>query len=227
MKRSNNITLRFSVTDTGIGISKEKQHRIFDKFYQTDTETTRKYGGSGLGLAISQYIVQKMGGELRVDSSLGEGSTFHFTITLAVEAVRYSYIEEKGESKFEDLSGVRILVAEDNPINMMVVKRFLSKWNAVVTEAVNGLEAIKCFEENEFDLLLVDLEMPELDGAGVVAHIRKTTPNLPIIAFTAAVYDHMQADLIYKGFNDFIPKPFRPDDLRQKLIHYVAMSLRA
>jgi signal transduction histidine kinase len=227
MKRSNNITLRFSVTDTGIGISKEKQHRIFDKFYQTDAETTRKYGGSGLGLAISQYIVQKMGGELRVDSALGEGSTFYFTITLPVEAVRYSYIEEKGESKFEDLSGVRILVAEDNPINMMVVKRFLSKWNAVVTEAVNGLEAVKSFEESEFDLLLVDLEMPELDGAGVVAHIRKSSPNIPIIAFTAAVYDHMQADLIYKGFNDFIPKPFRPDDLRQKIIHYVAMSLRA
>jgi PAS domain S-box-containing protein len=221
MKRSTNITLRFSVKDSGIGIALEKQHRIFDKFYQTDTETTRKYGGSGLGLAISQYIVQKMGGELKVESEQGQGSTFYFTITLSIEATRYSYIEEPVVEKFADLEGVRILVAEDNPVNMMIVKRFLAKWNAVVTESVNGLEAIERFRENQFDLLLVDLEMPELDGAGVVAQIRKMGSEIPIIAFTAAVYDHMQADLIDKGFNDFIPKPFRPDDLRQKIIQYV------
>ncbi|MBZ5857341.1 ATP-binding protein [Flavihumibacter profundi] len=220
MKRSTNITLRFSVKDSGIGIAPEKQHRIFDKFYQTDTETTRKYGGSGLGLAISQYIVQKMGGELRVESTPGQGSTFYFDITLPIEATKYSYIEEPAE-KFEDLEGVRILVAEDNPVNMMIVKRFLAKWNADIVEAVNGLEALDQFNSSHFDLLLVDLEMPELDGAGVVSRIRKKGSTVPIIAFTAAVYDHMQADLIEKGFNDFIPKPFRPDDLRQKIRHYV------
>ncbi|GAO44774.1 PAS domain-containing hybrid sensor histidine kinase/response regulator [Flavihumibacter petaseus] len=226
MKRSTNITLRFSVKDSGIGIAPEKQHRIFDKFYQTDAETTRKYGGSGLGLAISQYIVQKMGGELKVESAPGQGSTFFFTLTLSIEATRYSYIEAPAE-KFEDLSGIRILVAEDNPVNMMIVKRFLSKWNADITEAVNGLEAIQHYSSQRFDLLLVDLEMPELDGAGVVAQIRKRGSDIPIIAFTAAVYDHMQADLIDKGFNDFIPKPFRPDDLRQKIIQYVSISRRA
>ncbi|HPZ88219.1 MAG TPA: ATP-binding protein [Flavihumibacter sp.] len=220
MKRSTNITLCFSIEDTGIGIAPDKQHRIFDKFYQTDAETTRKYGGSGLGLAISQYIVQKMGGELKVDSKPGQGSTFSFTLTMTVEATRYSYIEEPA-MKFEDLENVRILVAEDNPVNMMIVRRFLSKWNANITEAVNGLEAIQHFETKPFDLLLVDLEMPELDGAGVVSRIRRMGSDVPIIAFTAAVYDHMQADLIYKGFNDFIPKPFRPDDLRQKIIQYV------
>lgn len=224
MKRSTNITLRFSVKDSGIGIPHEKQHRIFDKFYQTDAETTRKYGGSGLGLAISQYIVQKMGGELKVESAPGQGSNFYFEITLPIEATKYSYIEEPVE-KFEDLTGVRILVAEDNPVNMMIVKRFLSKWNADVTEAVNGIEAIGHFNTKTFDLLLVDLEMPELDGAGVVSRIRKSGSKVPCIAFTAAVYDHMQADLINKGFTDFIPKPFRPDDLRQKIIQYV-MSYR-
>jgi signal transduction histidine kinase/CheY-like chemotaxis protein len=223
MRRSNNVTLRFCVQDTGIGISKEKQHRIFDKFYQADLETTRKYGGSGLGLAISHYIVQKMGGDLAVESE--PGSTFSFTVTLPLETERQSYIEEIKEVRMEDLSGISILVAEDNPINMMVVKRFLAKWNATVLEAVNGLEAVRMYAEKKPDILLVDLEMPELDGAGVVAYIRKTEKDIPIIAFTAAVYDHMQADLIDKGFNDFIPKPFRPEDLKQKLLHY-AKSLQ-
>ncbi len=226
MRRSTNITLRFSVKDSGIGIAPEKQHRIFDKFYQTDAETTRKFGGSGLGLAISQYIVQKMGGDLKVESTPGKGSTFYFTLTLSVEATRYSYIEAP-DAKFEDLEGVRILVAEDNPVNMMIVKRFLSKWNAEITEAVNGLEAVDHYSKQTFDLLLVDLEMPELDGAGVVSHIRRNGSSIPIIAFTAAVYDHMQADLIDKGFTDFIPKPFRPDDLRQKIIQYVTARRRA
>ena len=225
MRRSNNVTLRFCVQDTGIGISKEKQHRIFDKFYQADLETTRKYGGSGLGLAISHYIVQKMGGDLAVESEPGKGSTFSFTVTLPLETERQSYIEEVKEVRMEDLTGVSILVAEDNPINMMVVKRFLSKWNATIIETVNGLEAVRAYAEKKPDLLLVDLEMPELDGAGVVAYIRKTDKHIPIIAFTAAVYDHMQADLIDKGFNDFIPKPFRPEDLKQKLLHY-AKSLQ-
>ncbi|MBU7578644.1 MAG: response regulator [Flavihumibacter sp.] len=225
MRRSNNVTLRFCVQDTGIGISKEKQHRIFDKFYQADLETPRKYGGSGLGLAISHYIVQKMGGDLAVESEPGKGSTFSFTVTLPLETERQSYIEEVKEVRMEDLTGVSILVAEDNPINMMVVKRFLSKWNATIIETVNGLEAVRAYAEKKPDLLLVDLEMPELDGAGVVAYIRKTDKHIPIIAFTAAVYDHMQADLIDKGFNDFIPKPFRPEDLKQKLLHY-AKSLQ-
>lgn len=226
MKRSTNITLRFSVKDSGIGIAPEKLHRIFDKFYQTDAETTRKYGGSGLGLAISQYIVQKMGGDMKVESTPGQGSTFSFTITMPIEATKYSYIEVPVE-KFEDLQGVKILVAEDNPVNMMIVKRFLAKWNAEVVEAVNGLEALGHYSNQHFDLLLVDLEMPELDGAGVVSRIRKMGSAVPIIAFTAAVYDHMQADLIDKGFNDFIPKPFRPDDLREKIIHYVNRYRRA
>lgn len=225
MKRSSNITLRFSVKDSGIGIAPEKLHRIFEKFYQTDAETTRKYGGSGLGLAISQYIVQKMGGEMKVESTPGQGSTFYFTVTLPIEATKFSYIEEPVE-KPEDLTGVRILVAEDNPVNMMIVKRFLSKWNAEVVEAVNGLEALGHYANQPFDLLLVDLEMPELDGAGVVSRIRKMGSSIPIIAFTAAVYDHMQADLIDKGFTDFIPKPFRPDDLREKIIHYINLSKR-
>ncbi|HEY8397399.1 MAG TPA: ATP-binding protein [Flavihumibacter sp.] len=220
MRRSNNVTLRFSVSDTGIGIPKDKQPRIFDKFYQADLETTRKYGGSGLGLAISHYIVQKMGGDLIVESEPGKGSTFSFTVTLPLQTERQSYIEEVPVYRNDDLTGVNVLVAEDNPINMMVVKRFLAKWNANIIEAVNGVEAVSLYAEHRPDILLVDLEMPELDGAGVVAHIRKTEKEIPIIAFTAAVYDHMQADLIDKGFNDFIPKPFRPEDLKQKLLQY-------
>ena len=187
--------------------------------------STKGRPGSGLGLFLSVNVARTLGGTITVESTPGQGSTFSFTITMPIEATKYSYIEEPVE-KFEDLQGVKILVAEDNPVNMMIVKRFLAKWNAEVVEAVNGLEALGQYSSQHFDLLLVDLEMPELDGAGVVSRIRKMGSTIPIIAFTAAVYDHMQADLIDKGFSDFIPKPFRPDDLREKIIHYVNMYRR-
>jgi len=103
----------------------------------------------------------------------------------------------------------------------MVARRFLQKWNADVDEAVNGLEAVELYNKNHYDLLLVDLEMPEMDGSETVSEIRKTNNNIPIIAFTAAVYDNMYADLIEKGFTDFIPKPFRPEDLNNKIFKHI------
>jgi len=105
---------------------------------------------------------------------------------------------------------------------MMVAKRFLQKWNLSVDEAVNGLEAVELYNNNKYDLLLIDLEMPEMDGNEVVAYVRKIDQEIPIVAFTAAVYDDMQADLLKKGFTEFIPKPFRPEDLHKKILQLTA-----
>lgn len=222
MKKSHSLVVYFSVRDTGIGIAPAKIRQIFESFTQADTETTRKYGGTGLGLAISKHIVEKMGGELKVQSEPSKGSEFYFTIEMKVNKVQKAYVDEEKLKDLINLAGLRILIAEDNPINMIVAKRFLQKWNVTVDEAVNGQIAVDLFEKNEYDLLLIDLEMPEMDGAQAVAEIRKKNKEVPIVAFTAAVYENMYADLLQKGFTDFIPKPFRPEDLHKKILQLTA-----
>ena len=127
------------------------------------------------------------------------------------------YINEDKTKLLTSLDGVRILIAEDNPVNMSVAKRFLQKWGIEVTEAVNGKEAVRQFKKDYFDVLLIDLEMPEMDGATALKEIRKVDAYIPIVAFTAAVYDNIYADLMNKGFTDFIHKPFRPEDLHGKI----------
>ncbi len=221
-KKTHSVEVYFAVKDTGIGIPAGKMKQIFESFTQADIETTRKYGGTGLGLAISKGIVENMGGELKVQSEVGKGSTFYFTVMFKVNRAQKDYVNEESLKELANLQKVRVLLAEDNPINMIVAKRFLQKWNVEIDEAVNGLEAVSLFEKNKYDLLLVDLEMPEMDGSEAVAEIRKKNANIPIIAFTAAVYDDMQSDLISKGFTDFIPKPFRPEDLHKKILQLTA-----
>jgi CheY-like chemotaxis protein len=218
---SQEVSVRFSVTDTGIGIPTSKMKQIFDSFTQADAETTRKYGGTGLGLAICKYLVHKMGGEIHVESEVDKGSCFHFTLKFNVNAKK-AYVNEASLKQLNGLDGLRVLLAEDNPVNMMVAKRFLQKWNLSVDEAVNGLEAVELYNNNKYDLLLIDLEMPEMDGNEVAAYIRKKDQEIPIVAFTAAVYDDMQADLLRKGFTEFIPKPFRPEDLHKKILQLTA-----
>lgn len=223
---SSKATIQFIVMDTGIGIPRNKHREIFETFTQADVNTTRKYGGTGLGLAITKKIVNKFNSDLLLESEEGKGSAFHFTVELQVNENRPRYIHEDNPGQLQPLPGIRILVAEDNPVNLSIAKRFLNKWGIVVTEAVNGKEAVEKFRKAEFDLLLIDLEMPEMDGATALKEIRKLNNNIPIVAFTAAVYDNMQADLLQKGFTDFIHKPFRPGDLHSK-ITYLVNALRA
>jgi CheY-like chemotaxis protein len=115
------------------------------------------------------------------------------------------------------MEGYKVMLAEDNPVNLMVAKKFLQKWNLSIDEAVNGVEALQLFAANRYDVLLIDLEMPEMDGKEAVRHIRKMDVHIPIIAFTAAVYDNMEADLYQHGFTAFVSKPFKPEDLHQKI----------
>ena len=214
---STKATLQFIVRDTGIGIPTNKHKEIFESFTQADVDTTRKYGGTGLGLSITKKLVNKFNSELMLESEPGKGSTFHFTAEMTINANRKMYINEDRTKQLELLGGVQVLVAEDNPVNLSVAKRFLQKWGITVTEATNGKEAVDKYRPGLFDVLLLDLEMPEMDGATALNEIRKIDPNVPIIAFTAAVYDNIHADLINKGFTDFIHKPFRPEDLHNKI----------
>jgi CheY-like chemotaxis protein len=218
---SSSITVQFTVKDSGIGIAKPKQKQIFESFTQADANTTRKYGGTGLGLAISKKLVEMLGGELMLQSEVNLGSIFHFTLDVKTSNTRKAYINADTNRKLESLRGIRILIAEDNPVNMAVAKRFLQKWDIDVKEACNGLEAVELFKEHKFDLVLLDLEMPEMDGPSAVIEIKKLNAAIPALAFTAAVYDNMYEDLRSKGFNDFIRKPFRPEDLHRKITEFV------
>jgi signal transduction histidine kinase/CheY-like chemotaxis protein len=215
-------TLQFIVQDTGIGIPANKQQEIFDSFTQADTDTTRKYGGTGLGLAISKKLVSLFSGQLFLKSEEGMGSTFYFTIELEINENRKLYINEEKVKHLAAFDHIRVLIAEDNAANMSIARRFLTKWGIEVHEAVNGREAVEKFKEESFDLLLIDLEMPEMDGISALAEIRKINPTIPAIAFTAAVYDNMQIDLKKKGFMEVVPKPFRPDDLHSKILRLIA-----
>jgi len=214
---STKATLQFIVRDTGIGIPSNKHKEIFYSFTQADLNTTRKYGGTGLGLSITKQLVNKFNSELMLESEEGKGSTFHFTIELPISENRKMYINEGRTKQLASLEGTQILLAEDNPVNLAVAKRFLQKWGVTVTEAMNGREAVEKFKPGFFDLILLDLEMPEMDGATALKEIRKIDANIPILAFTAAVYDNIHDDLIQKGFTDFIHKPFRPEDLHSKI----------
>ncbi|RYG02856.1 MAG: response regulator, partial [Chitinophagaceae bacterium] len=215
---STKASVQFIVRDTGIGISKDKHKEIFESFTQADLNTTRKYGGTGLGLSITRKLVARFNSDLFLESEQDKGSTFHFTLEMKLnESNRKMYISDGKSRELESLSGYRILIAEDNPVNMSIAKRFLTKWGVEVTEATNGREAVEKFRNGSFNLLLIDLEMPEMDGATALREIQRIDPNTPAIAFTAAVYDNMQFDLISKGFVDFVPKPFRPEDLHSKI----------
>ncbi len=214
---SKTAAISFSVKDSGIGINEQQQKLIFHSFTQGDTTTTRKFGGTGLGLSISKNIIELYKGELKVESKKGQGSNFYFTIQLDLHLQNKAFVNENVLQTLVSLENLKVLIAEDNQINMMVARKFLNKWKITTAEAVNGIEALDKFEKNDYDLLLIDLEMPEMDGYETIKNIRLKNKTIPAIAFTAAVYENMYADLIAHGFTDYIQKPFRPEDLHRKL----------
>jgi signal transduction histidine kinase/CheY-like chemotaxis protein len=214
------VELYFGVVDTGIGIPPEKLHMIFESFTQADAETTRKYGGSGLGLSICRELVRKMGGELQVTSAPETGSVFYFTLRLPFEQ-RVMIVPKEKLRGLKKLDGIRVLLVEDNVVNMKIARRFLHSWGAGVDTAENGRVAWELFGQNSYDLLLVDLEMPLMDGKELLTQVRKVNKDVPAIAFTAAVYDNMYEDLQRHGFNGYLHKPFRPDEMHRNILRHL------
>jgi signal transduction histidine kinase/ligand-binding sensor domain-containing protein len=210
----NSRLLHFAVSDTGIGIFPEKQGLIFDAFRQADASTARRYGGSGLGLAICSRLTQLMGGRIWVESEPGEGSTFHFTA-----AVECPQGVTAGAPEIEKLSEepgcrLRVLVAEDNPVNQKVVVRLLERRGHSVEVVPNGRSAVEAARGAEFDVILMDLHMPEMDGFEAAAAIRQQSGRTPpIVAMTAAAMAGDRERCLAAGMDDHIAKPLKAAQL--------------
>ena len=216
-----NYKTHFSVKDTGIGIPPEKQDKIFELFTQADGSTGRKYGGTGLGLNIAQKIISLMGGMIEVRSEERKGSEFYFTVTLkrrTNEVVEQVSPSETKEDYSKILKGVSILIAEDHQPNSFLAKQFLTKWGADVCIAENGAEALARLSDREFDLVLMDLQMPVMDGFECTTRIRKSHPELPILALTASRSEDIEAETFAAGMKDIVGKPFKPKELRTKIL---------
>jgi len=234
------VLLRFAVRDTGIGIPPEKQGLIFGAFLQADGSTTRKYGGTGLGLAISSQLVEIMSGQLEVESQPGQGSTFHFTLpfdlsaTLPEQGERLSLPAEQSASSAPQRSEadkLRILLAEDNPVNQRLALRLLEKRGHTVTVAATGRAALVALEQQQFDLVLMDVQMPEMDGIEATMTIRRqeqaTGAHLPIIAMTAHVMKGDQERCLEAGMDGYVSKPIQAQGLFTTIEAVLRADLKA
>lgn len=212
------ITLKFSVQDTGIGISPEAQKMIFSSFTQADTSITRNYGGTGLGLTISCKLVELMGGEISLESEIGKGSIFSFTLDFGlINKVTETVlpIEDITDVSPMRLLGFRLLIVDDNDVNLEVAKRIFSSEGAIVITARNGLEALEWLKENEtgVDIVLMDIQMPVMDGCEATHEIRKipALASIPIVALSAGVLKTQMDKVQHAGIQNFIIKPFNVD----------------
>jgi two-component system, sensor histidine kinase len=243
-QQGNAVSLRFEISDTGIGIDEEAQQSIFDSFSQADASTTRKHGGTGLGLSISRQLVQLMGGTMGVESRLGEGSTFWFTVRLErslhkverrrpvkrecirniTETALHSAIRGKsaGESGGNDWTGRRILLAEDNLVNQQVALVMLASLKSRVDVANNGREAIEAHSRGSYEVIFMDCQMPEVDGYEATRAIREqekksNLPRVPIIALTAHAMQGDYEKCLAAGMDDYLTKPFTMEQLFSSL----------
>lgn len=222
-KLGNKVTLLFTIKDTGIGIAKEKQHLVFDRFTQADSSTSRSYGGTGLGLAICKKILVLQGSQLMLESEVGMGSSFYFTQTFEVSdkpLIKNNLYEKVSAVLDKPLSGVNILLVEDNRINVLVAKTFLESWGACIDVAENGQEAINLLDLNRHQLVLMDLHMPVMDGFTAIKKIREDGITIPIIALTASLPAEIESLVTGLAINDFVLKPFVPDELYKKVFFY-------
>ena len=226
----NYLRLRFEVQDTGIGIPKKKLDKIFDSFSQASSETTRKFGGTGLGLAIVKRLLELQNSQIEVDSILGQGSIFSFELPFGVlshrpvgDPLTKAKLEQ---SEVRNLSGKKILLVEDNPSNVLVARKFLERWNATLELADNGAEALDRMRNASFDLVLMDLQMPVMDGYQAATLIRSMEDPIkrktPIIALTASAMVEIQDRAFAVGMNDYVSKPFNPQELYQKIVRCIA-----
>ena len=214
----------FTVEDTGIGIDKQDHDRIFESFGQVFNESSRKYSGTGLGLTICLRLLTLMGSTLKLDSQPRKGSTFSFDLELQ-RPVKQQKNSRALSSDSDDLSGIRILLVEDNQINMMIAKKMLTGKNAACECAYNGQEALDMLANDaSYDITLLDLEMPVMDGYTAIKELKRLYPKLPVIALTASLIDeHLVAALLESGFSDCILKPFQPQHLFSKIKQFAGL----
>jgi signal transduction histidine kinase/DNA-binding NarL/FixJ family response regulator/HPt (histidine-containing phosphotransfer) domain-containing protein len=222
------LTTEFRVTDTGIGIAPDKLDSIFQEFTQAYADTTRQFGGTGLGLSISRALVQQMGGQLRVQSELGKGSSFSFITTLpkASPAARVAAQAPRAPVQGAAVRGARVLLVEDNAVNREVAQLLLESHGVIVDEAASGIEALEQFELHRYDVVLMDIQMPGMNGleatARIRAHADPTKAGTPILALTANAFRADAEKYVAAGMNDTLPKPFDEAELLSKLASLMA-----
>ncbi|MGD8829446.1 MAG: ATP-binding protein [Pseudomonadales bacterium] len=209
------LVLSIAVSDTGIGIGEDKLARLFESFEQAETSTTRRYGGTGLGLTISERLVDLMGGDIQVTSTLGKGSCFSFSILTSLPTAETKAQKERPERRVSDISlaGRRILVAEDNPINQQLALEFLQHRGAEVDIAQNGREAVTKATASDYDVILMDIHMPELDGLEAAKILRRQSLEVPIIAVSADALSESKDAAMAAGCDAYITKPIEFDTL--------------
>jgi len=222
-KHRNTEEIEFRIIDTGIGIHESKHKSIFNEFTQADNNTTRLFGGTGLGLAITSKLLELFNSKIELWSKPGEGSIFSFTLHLKTgirsieKKVKFENIDD-----FTLLTGRRILVVEDNKVNQIIAQKFLKQWGINITIAENGKEALKKLELDNFELILMDLQMPEMDGYETTKRIRSLNTsyqNIPIIALSASAMLQIRDKALVIGMNDFVTKPFNPNELYAKILN--------
>lgn len=218
----------FEVKDTGIGMTAEQQSRVFNAFEQADSSTSRKYKGTGLGLAITKRIAQLMGGETGVISALGQGSTFWLTCRLGKgkkpDSTNAPNIEAAEDVLKRDHAGRRILVVDDEPINREVVADLLEDVGLAVDQAVDGIDALSKIQGTPYDIVLMDMQMPNMNGIEATERLRAVAANrdLIIIAMTANAFDDDRVRCLSAGMNDFIAKPFKPEVVFEKMVQWLS-----
>ncbi len=224
-RQEGHVLLEFSVADTGIGIATEKLEEIFESYAQASADTTRKYGGTGLGLAICRRLVDLQGGKISVISEPEKGSVFTFSIEYSVPATEARATDQGATETMKELTGKKILVAEDNKINFFVANKFLESWGVIVTHVENGSLALEEIERQEYALILMALNMPVMDGIEATRIIRSSPDRrisqIPIVALTAAVMSEANDKIDNLSINDYVLKPFKPKDLYDRIARNV------
>lgn len=219
-KEDGKVFIRFTISDTGIGISEETQGRIFEPFIQASTSTTRNFGGTGLGLAIVKRLLTLFDSTINLESSEGKGAIFWFDIPFKLEIQRIENTPSNKEPDY-DLKDLKVLVVEDNPINSLLLKKIFKKWNNIPDFAKDGYDALVKISLNNYDLILMDIHMPLLDGYETTRQIRKLPDKiksgLPVIALTASVSNNLNEKIRSAGMDDYLSKPYNSKELYLKL----------
>jgi CheY-like chemotaxis protein len=214
-----NLTVEIQVKDSGIGIASENLDIIFEGFTQVHAGSDRKFGGTGLGLSISKSLVQQMGGKIWVESKLNEGSTFRFVLTFTKAEKPVEKPTE--EIDYASLGELKVLLAEDNEVNLFLTQTLMENWGFQVDTAVNGLEAVAKASTQAYDVILMDIQMPELNGVDATRQIRNLSEpakaRVPIIALTANAFPEDYEHYLANGLNDYLSKPYKEHALFQKI----------
>jgi CheY-like chemotaxis protein len=229
------VGVNFAVKDTGIGIGQDKLNVIFEPFTQESLSTTRQYAGTGLGLAIVKRLLESQGVKIQVTSEPGVGSEFSFNMDFPVHTEKKelngSHQLDENNTLVEtvnDLRALRVLIAEDNPVNIMLMKKLLAKWEIAPTIAENGERAVDLMHSANFDIILMDLQMPLMNGFDAAIQIRKMSDpqksNVPIIALTASALADIKEKVYASGMNEYVSKPFKPSELLEKMQQLTSAS---